>query len=177
MQPSSDKSVTSRLKAFADSGRVTKTTNSTNADYPMLRQQLVGLTDGETDRIANLANCSALLWQELSGINWVGFYLLKRNKLVLGPFQGKPACTRIEMGEGVCGTAASMGKAVIVADVHQFPGHIACDVASQSEIVLPLIKEGKLMGVLDIDSPEIDRFDHHDQQGLEELLQVLIPRL
>jgi GAF domain-containing protein len=176
MQQSSDRSVTSRLKAFADSkpGAASKTANP---DFGLISKQLAGLIEGETDRIANLANFSALLWQELPGINWVGFYLLKGKKLVLGPFQGKPACTRIDLGAGVCGTAASMGKTVIVADVHQFPGHIACDAASKSEIVVPLIKDGRLIAVLDIDSPLIDRFDHHDQQGLEDLLQVLIPRL
>ncbi|MDA7815371.1 GAF domain-containing protein [Porticoccaceae bacterium] len=176
MQQPSDRSVSSRLKAFADSKPGTPS-KSTETDYGLISKQLAGLIDGESDRIANLANCSALLWQELSGINWVGFYLLKRNRLILGPFQGKPACTRINMGSGVCGTAATMGKTVIVADVHQFPGHIACDAASKSEIVVPMIKDGQLIGVLDIDSPSVDRFDHLDQQGLENLLQVLIPQL
>lgn len=176
MQQPSDRSVSSRLKAFADSKPGTPS-KSTETDYGLISKQLAGLIGGESDRIANLANCSALLWQELSGINWVGFYLLKRNRLILGPFQGKPACTRINMGSGVCGTAATMGKTVIVADVHQFPGHIACDAASKSEIVVPMIKDGQLIGVLDIDSPSVDRFDHLDQQGLENLLQVLIPQL
>ena len=176
MQQPSDRSVSSRLKAFADSKPGTPS-KSAETDYGLISKQLAGLIDGESDRIANLANCSALLWQELPGINWVGFYLLKRNRLVLGPFQGKPACTRINMGSGVCGTAATMGKTVIVADVHQFPGHIACDAASKSEIVVPMIKDGQLIGVLDIDSPSVDRFDHLDQQGLENLLQVLIPQL
>jgi len=176
MQQSSDTSVTSRLKAFAESKSRTITT-AVDADYGLISKQLAGLIEGESDRIANLANCSALLWQELPDINWVGFYLLKRKKLVLGPFQGKPACTRIEMGCGVCGTAASMGKTVIVADVHQFPGHIACDAASKSEIVVPIIKDGRLIAVLDIDSPTPDRFDHRDQQGLEALLRVLLPQL
>lgn len=176
MQQSSDRSVSSRLKAFADSkpGTPSKTVE---ADYGLISKQLAGLIEGETDRIANLANFAALLWQELSGINWVGFYLLKRNQLILGPFQGKPACTRIDLGSGVCGTSASMGKTVIVADVHQFPGHIACDAASKSEIVVPIIKNGQLIGVLDIDSPNFDRFDHRDQQGLEGLLQLLLPQL
>jgi L-methionine (R)-S-oxide reductase len=110
-------------------------------------------------------------------INWVGFYLLKRNKLVLGPFQGKPACPRIAMGSGVCGTAASMEKTVMVADVHQFPGHIACDTRSNSEIVLPIMLAGKLIAVLDIDSPLHDRFDYRDQQGLESLLYLLAAKL
>ena len=176
MQQPSDRSVSSRLKAFADSKPGTPS-KSAETDYGLISKQLAGLIGGESDRIANLANCSALLWQELSGINWVGFYLLKRNRLILGPFQGKPACTRINMGSGVCGTAATMGKTVIVADVHQFPGHIACDAASKSEIVVPMIKDGQLIGVLDIDSPSVDRFDHLDQQGLENLLQVLVPQL
>ena len=176
MQQPSDQSVTSRLKAFADSKPGVPNKISAT-DYQLLGKQLAGLIEGETDSIANLANFSALLWQELDAINWVGFYLLKRKKLVLGPFQGKPACTRIELGSGVCGTAATLGKTVIVADVHQFPGHIACDAASKSEIVVPLIKEGKLIGVLDIDSPSLDRFDHQDQQGLESLLQLLQPQL
>jgi GAF domain-containing protein len=148
-----------------------------NLNYGLLNQQLQGLIDNETDAIANLANAAALLWQELPKINWVGFYLLKQEQLVLGPFQGKPACSRIPIGEGVCGTAAAMGRAIVVADVHQFPGHIACDLASKSEIVVPLWRDGQLLGLLDIDSPVIDRFDYLDQQGLEELMQTLLARL
>ena len=146
-------------------------------NYSLLAEQLQGLVADESDRIANMANCAALLWMEMQDINWVGFYLLKRNQLVLGPFQGKPACTRIAMGAGVCGTAASIQKTVIVADVHQFPGHIACDAVSNSEIVVPVMLAGKLVGVLDIDSPQLERFDYHDQQGLELLVQVLEARL
>ena len=184
MPSSNSQSISQRLKAMADSDRHSNSGSKRavakeplRVDYQQLSQQLSGLINGEKDRIANLANCSALLWQELDNINWVGFYLLKRNKLVLGPFQGKPACSRIELGAGVCGTAAQMLKTIIVADVHQFPGHIACDIASKSEIVLPVISAGKLMGVLDIDSPETDRFDHHDQQGLELIIQTLLPHL
>jgi len=146
-------------------------------NYSLLAEQLQGLVTDESDRIANMANCAALLWMEMQDINWVGFYLLKRNQLVLGPFQGKPACTRIAMGAGVCGTAASIQKTVIVADVHQFPGHIACDAVSNSEIVVPVMLAGKLVGVLDIDSPQLERFDYRDQQGLELLVQVLEARL
>ena len=146
-------------------------------NYSLLAEQLQGLIADENNRIANMANCAALLWMEMQDINWVGFYLLKRNQLVLGPFQGKPACTRIAMGAGVCGAAASIQKTVIVADVHQFPGHIACDAVSNSEIVVPVMLAGKLVGVLDIDSPQLERFDYHDQQGLELLVQVLEARL
>lgn len=179
-QPSSNQAISQRLQAIIDSDRHSKSTVTKDisaVDYLQLSEQLAGLISDESDRIANLANCTALLWQELGNVNWLGFYLLKRNKLVLGPFQGKPACSRIDMGKGVCGTAAQMLKTIIVADVHQFPGHIACDAASQSEIVLPVISEGKLIAVLDIDSPEVDRFDHHDQQGLELILQTLLPHL
>ena len=150
---------------------------SSSTDYSLLNLQLEGLIDSESDSIANMANCAALLWQELDRINWVGFYLLKESHLVLGPFQGKPACTRIDMGKGVCGTAALLKKTQLVDDVHQFPGHIACDVASNSEIVVPLIKQGQLLAVLDIDSPLTARFDHSDQQGLEQLMQILIKKL
>ncbi len=179
-QLSGNQSISARLQAVIDSDRHPKTSvnkDASGVDYEQLNAQLAGLICDEKDRIANLANCTALLWQEIGDINWLGFYLLKRNKLVLGPFQGKPACSRIELGSGVCGTAAQMLKTIIVADVHQFPGHIACDAASMSEIVLPLISEGKLMGVLDIDSPQADRFDHHDQQGLELIIQTLLPHL
>ncbi len=146
-------------------------------DYRLLSLQLEALIDSESDSIANMANCAALLWQELETINWVGFYLLKDTQLVLGPFQGKPACTRIAMNKGVCGTAASQLKTQVVGDVHQFPGHIACDLASNSEIVVPLIKKDRLLGVLDIDSPVTDRFGVNDQQGLEKLMKVLLTKL
>lgn len=143
--------------------------------YQLLRKQLVSLLEGETNQIANLSNASALLNQFLDRINWVGFYLTEGNELVLGPFQGLPACVRIPFGKGVCGTSANEKKTVRVEDVHQFPGHIACDAASQSEIVIPLIKNGKVLGVLDIDSPEKNRFDEVDQENLEAFVKELLP--
>ena len=143
-------------------------------NYETLCQKLHALTDGVPHRIANLANASALLWQEVENINWVGFYLLEDNKLVLGPFQGKPACIEIEIGKGVCGTAAATRKTQVVADVHAFPGHIACDEASLSEIVVPLYdKDGTLFGVLDIDAPIRSRFTEEDREGLEKLVKLL----
>lgn len=142
--------------------------------YELLESQLRALTEGERDPIPNLANMSALLYQALTEINWAGFYLMKDGVLVLGPFQGNPACIRIPVGRGVCGTAAKMLQTQLVPDVHLFPGHIACDAQSQSEIVIPLLSEGKLIGVLDIDSPVKNRFDNEDQQGLEQLTQCLV---
>lgn len=132
------------------------------------------LLEGERDRIANLANCAALLWQELADINWVGFYLLKDGELVVGPFQGKPACVRIAIGKGVCGTAAKRRATIVVPNVHEFPGHIACDSASNSEIVVPMIKDGTLIGVLDVDSPRLNRFSEQDRQVLERVVAVLV---
>ena len=142
-------------------------------DYQTLHTQLRGLTEHVPHPIANLANASALLWQHLGEINWAGFYLLEGENLVLGPFQGKPACIEIPVGKGVCGTAVAEGKTQRVADVHAFPGHIACDCASNSEIVIPLRKGEKIIGVLDIDSPIYDRFSPEDQQGLEEFCRIL----
>ncbi|MFM5392958.1 GAF domain-containing protein [Aeromonas veronii] len=141
--------------------------------YRILNQQAKALLEGETDLIANLANLSALLNQELTEINWVGFYLLQGETLVLGPFQGKPACVRIPVGGGVCGTAVAEGKTQLIDDVHQFDGHIACDGASNSEIVIPLRRGGEIIGVLDIDSPIFNRFDQQDRIGLEETVQIL----
>lgn len=143
-------------------------------NYNLLIKQLTSLLDGETNTIANLSNASALLNQFLDRINWVGFYLMEEGELVLGPFQGLPACVRIPVGRGVCGTAAAQLETIRVEDVHQFPGHIACDAASQSEIVIPMIDNGKLIGVLDIDSPEKNRFDELDQQKLEEFVSALM---
>ncbi|GAB2569632.1 GAF domain-containing protein [Gracilibacillus alcaliphilus] len=142
-------------------------------DYPIVVKQLAALLDGETDIIANLSNASALLNQFLDDVNWVGFYLWKDDELVLGPFQGLPACVRIKSGKGVCGTAVSEQQTQLVADVHQFPGHIACDAASQSEIVVPIIKDGEIFGVLDIDSPSKNRFDEVDQKYLEQFVKTL----
>ena len=141
--------------------------------YPLLAHQLQSITEGIPHKIANLANTSALLWEALRDINWVGFYLLEQNKLVLGPFQGKVACIEIPLGRGVCGTAASLGQTVRVEDVHAFPGHIACDSASNSEIVIPLYFGGQLVGVLDIDSPLPGRFTADDQTGLEILAGII----
>lgn len=146
-------------------------------NYELVRKQLKALIEDEKNRIANLSNAAALLNQFLDRINWVGFYLMDENELVLGPFQGLPACVRIPVGKGVCGTAVQKGETILVEDVHQFPGHIACDAASQSEIVVPLIKNGEIIGVLDIDSPEKARFDELDKQKLEEFVEVLITYL
>jgi len=137
--------------------------------YRQLLQQLEGLLQGETDWVANAANASALLWHTLPQLNWVGFYFLRGGELVVGPFQGKPACVRIALGRGVCGTAASSGLTQVVPDVHAFPGHIACDAASRSEVVVPLMHAGRVVGVLDLDSPELGRFDAVDAAGLEQV--------
>lgn len=142
-------------------------------NYELVQKQLLALIEDETNRIANLSNAAALLNQFLDEINWVGFYLYEEDQLILGPFQGLPACVRIPMGKGVCGTSAATEKTLRIEDVHQFPGHIACDAASRSEIVIPLMKDGKLLGVLDIDSPITDRFDEMDQQGLEKFAEIL----
>ncbi|MGE7946954.1 GAF domain-containing protein [Lysinibacillus sp. NPDC093688] len=145
--------------------------------YNTLAKQLDALLTGESDRIANLSNASALLNQFLPNINWVGFYVLQGEELVLGPFQGLPACVRIPIGRGVCGTAVSKEETMVVKDVHDFPGHIACDAASQSEIVIPLKKEGEVIGVLDIDSPIVNRFSKEDQEGLELFVKTLLSHL
>ena len=142
-------------------------------DYHQLLQQLSALTEGVPYEVANLANASALLWQELADINWAGFYKMEDGALVLGPFQGKPACIRIPVGRGVCGTAVAQDRTQLVWDVHQFPGHIACDCASNSEIVVPLHKNGAVWGVLDIDSPSIGRFTEADKEGLEAFAAAL----
>ena len=144
--------------------------------YDELREQLAALLDGERDPIANAANMASLLFHTLPGLNWAGFYFLKAGELVLGPFQGKPACVRIPLGSGVCGTAAKSRTTVVVPDVDAFPGHIACDTASRSEIVVPLIKDGGLVGVLDIDSPKLGRFGDEDRAGCEILVQVFLER-
>lgn len=152
--------------------------SGTRADqYAMLGKQLDALLEGEANAVANLSNASALLNQFLERINWVGFYLMEDGELVLGPFQGLPACVRIKVGKGVCGTAVSEKKTMLVEDVHAFPGHIACDGASRSEIVVPLIKDGTVIGVLDIDSPELSRFTEEDQAGLEHFTDVLLKHL
>ncbi|HEV7447174.1 MAG TPA: GAF domain-containing protein [Steroidobacteraceae bacterium] len=150
-----------------------------DADYASLADELNGLLAGEQDLVANAANTAALLFDALPGINWAGFYFLRareglESELVVGPFQGKPACVRIPVGKGVCGTAAATRKTVVVRDVHDFPGHIACDAASQSEIVVPLIKGDTLLGVLDIDSPLLSRFDDADRRGIERLAAIFV---
>lgn len=142
-------------------------------DYKELCEDVRAYTEGVPHLIANLANASALLWQRLSEINWAGFYLMENGILVLGPFQGKPACIEIEVGKGVCGTAVERNETVLVPDVHEFSGHIPCDGASRSEIVVPIRKDGKVFGVLDIDSPEPGRFTGEDQTGLEAFVRVL----
>lgn len=142
-----------------------------------LCQSLEGLIQGEPDFIANLANASSLLFHSMEHVNWLGFYLLKEGTLVLGPFQGKTACIRIALGRGVCGTAAEQRKTILVKDVHEFPGHIACDAASRSELVVPMIKNGELIGVLDIDSPRTNRFDEKDRILMEECVSILMKHL
>ena len=142
-------------------------------DYKELNRQLAALIQDVPYEVANLDNASALLWEFLPDINWAGFYKMEDGALVLGPFQGKPACIRIPVGRGVCGTAVRENKTQLVADVHQFPGHIACDCASNSEIVIPIHKGGEIWGVLDIDSPLFGRFTQEDQAGLQEFVKIL----
>ncbi|MFU8817544.1 MAG: GAF domain-containing protein [Pseudomonadales bacterium] len=145
-----------------------------NADWNDILAQAGALLAGETDMVANAANLSALLFNTLADVNWAGFYFFKNGGLVVGPFQGKPACVRIPLGQGVCGTAALRRETIVVADVHAFPGHIACDAASNSEIVVPLIRNDALLGVLDIDSPRLARFGEPDREGLEALAALYV---
>jgi GAF domain-containing protein len=142
-------------------------------NYPELHAQLAALTGGVPHPIANLANASALLYQTLEGLNWAGFYLMENGGLVLGPFQGKTACIEIPVGKGVCGTAVARGETILVKNVHEFPGHIACDSASNSEIVVPIHTGGTVYGVLDIDSPKLGRFSEEDKEGLEAFVHIL----
>ena len=144
-----------------------------NTNYEAVARQLAALMEGIPYETANLANASALLWQEIPDLNWAGFYKMVEGALVLGPFQGKTACIRIPVGKGVCGTAVAQQKTQLVYNVHEFPGHIACDCASNSEIVVPVWVKGEIWGVLDIDSPSIGRFSEADQQGLEGFVKVL----
>ncbi|EMI9090118.1 GAF domain-containing protein [Bacillus cereus] len=150
---------------------------SREEQYETVIKQLDALLTGESNVVANLSNASALLNQFLDRVNWVGFYVTEGNQLVLGPFQGMPACVRIPFGRGVCGVAAETKTTQLVADVHQFPGHIACDSASNSEIVVPIVKEGTVIGVLDIDSPEKNRFDEVDQRYLEKFVETLLKHM
>lgn len=146
--------------------------------YHELATQLSALIEGETDSVANMANCASLIFNSIPRLNWAGFYLLKGGELVLGPFQGRPACVRIEIGRGVCGTAAEKRTTLRIADVTKFPDHIACDSASRSEIVVPLVTEDShLIGVLDVDSPELDRFDAEDEAGLRAIAGIISRKL
>lgn len=147
---------------------------SKDALYQQICEQLQELLGNEKNFVANAANTAALLFQSLPGINWAGFYIAEEDQLVLGPFQGKPACVRIPFGKGVCGTAAAERKTIVVPDVSKFPGHIACDPASRSEIAVPLLNWGKLLGVLDIDSPDLNRFEDEDRDGIESIASVFL---
>lgn len=149
-------------------------TGNKSEQYAQLLEQARALLHGEHDRIANAANFAALVWYALPDINWCGFYFFDGRELVVGPFQGKPACVRIAMGKGVCGTAAARRETLVVEDVHAFPGHIACDSASNSELVVPLIKGGKVFGVLDLDSPSFARFDAEDRRAFEALVTAFV---
>lgn len=153
---------------------VEKVSGTKSEVYEELARQTRGLLDGERDLIANTANLAALIWQIVPDLNWAGFYFMKGGELVLGPFQGKPACVRIAVGKGVCGTAVARRETMLVADVHAFPGHIACDSASNSELVVPLIKAGEVKGVLDLDSPKFARFDAEDRRAFEALVKLFV---
>lgn len=161
------------MAAGMKAGKVDKMVMEMEKDYERMHKMLESLIEGVPYKIANLANASALLYQELPDLNWAGFYLMEDGKLVLGPFQGKPACIEIPVGKGVCGTAAARDEAVLVKNVHEFPGHIACDGASNSEIVVPIHAQGAVIGVLDIDSPLIGRFSEEDRKGLEAFVKIL----
>lgn len=152
-------------------------TGSKPEQYAQLAEQARALVHGEPDRIANAANLSALVYHALPDLNWVGFYFHDGKELVVGPFQGLPACVRIALDRGVCGAAASTRQTQRIADVEAFPGHIACDAASRSELVVPLVHDGKLVGVFDLDSPLLDRFDAHDQDGLEAIARIFVESL
>lgn len=145
--------------------------------YRELSDAAAAITDGEPDGVANMANVAALIWQFLPDLNWAGFYRMVDDQLVLGPFCGKPACIRIPLGQGVCGTAAQSGKTQVIADVHAFPGHIACDAASRSELVVPVIRDGAVIAVIDLDSPTLARFEAEDAAGIEALAQLIAARI
>jgi L-methionine (R)-S-oxide reductase len=155
----------------------TTQTSGNAVDYGDLVASVSALLADETDSTANLANAAAAIYDALPDLNWAGFYLLRERTLVLGPFQGKPACVRIPLGQGVCGTAAEQKRSILVPDVHQFPGHIACDAVSESELVVPLLRNGAVIGVLDLDSPRRARFDARDQAGCEALADVIVRHL
>ena len=158
--------MTFQMKKIAASGKAEL--------YAELLTQARGLLHDERDQVANAANFTSLLYHSLPDLNWVGFYFMRGGELVVGPFQGKPACVRIALGKGVCGTAAQKRETMVVPDVNKFPGHIFCDGDSLSELVVPLIKGGQMLGVLDLDSPKLARFDQEDKQGLEALAQVFL---
>ncbi|KAB8041800.1 GAF domain-containing protein [Janthinobacterium aquaticum] len=158
---------------ISDAAYSTDTPAAKQAMYADLRSQLQGLLAGERDLIANTANFSSLVFNTMPGLNWAGFYFLQGDELVLGPFQGKPACIRIKKGRGVCGSTVVEGKSIVVPDVHAFPGHIACDVNSRSELVVPVFAQGQVMGVFDLDSPLPNRFDEVDAEGVESLVKLL----
>jgi L-methionine (R)-S-oxide reductase len=145
--------------------------------YRDLAEELDALLTGETDATANAANAAAAIYHSLPRLNWAGFYFVRDDTLVLGPFQGRPACVRIKFGSGVCGTAVQERRSVLVPDVEQFPGHIACDTASRSELVVPLVRDGEILGVLDLDSPDLARFDAQDQTGCEVLAAIVVRHL
>jgi L-methionine (R)-S-oxide reductase len=171
-KPATKKAVTK--KPTKRRAAATSENNTKQKLYASLVVQLLSLLKGEHDFIANAANFSALLFNSLPNVNWAGFYFLQGEELVLGPFQGNPACVRIPLGQGVCGVAAQQCETIIVPNVHEFPGHIACDVASNSEIVVPLFDGERILGVLDLDSPTIGRFDDQDAEGLNELVTVFV---
>ena len=176
-EPAKKKAAPKKAPAKKASKKQRAATPENNAKpklYASLVVQLLSLLKGEHDFVANAANFSALLFNSLPNVNWAGFYFLQGEELVLGPFQGNPACVRIPMGKGVCGVAAQQCETIIVPNVHEFPGHIACDVASNSEIVVPLFDGEQLLGVLDLDSPTIGRFDDQDAEGLNELVTVFV---
>jgi GAF domain-containing protein len=158
---------------LSDTPYRTDTPESKQAMFDDLRSMLKGMVDGESDLIANTANFSALVFNSMPDLNWAGFYLLKQDELVLGPFQGKPACIRIKRGRGVCGTALATATTQLVPDVHAFPGHIACDAASRSELVVPVFAKGEVIGVFDLDSPLPNRFDQVDADGIQSLVKIL----
>jgi GAF domain-containing protein len=153
---------------------VEKVSGSKAEIYEELIRQVRGLLEGERDLIANSANVASLIWHMVPDLNWAGFYFMKGGELVLGPFQGKPACVRIAMGKGVCGTAVARRETLLVEDVHAFPGHIACDSASNSELVVPMIKGAKVFGVLDLDSPKFARFDNEDRRAFEQVVKLFV---
>ncbi len=150
-----------------------KTSENKEKMYDLLLRKLKVITDGVDCTLSNLSNISALIFDILPDINWAGFYLKKNDELLLGPFGGKPACVKIEIGKGVCGTAVAENKTMLIDNVHKFPGHIACDGASNSEIVIPIRQKGKIVGVLDIDSPNLNRFDETDREGLEKAVEII----